>query len=116
MSLGTRIKFYREKLGMSLQDVADHTDVSRVTIFHYETGNISKIPLKNIEDIAMCLQVKPCTLCEWDEKLATCNSKAIYTTDDLYDALAERLPLTADEIKQAVAFAIAMKGNRDEKI
>ena len=110
MSLGTQVRHYRTQRDMSLQDVADHTDVGRINIFNYETEKVTKIPLKNIEDIARCLHVKPCTLCEWDGKLATCNSKAIYTTDDLYDALAERLPLTADEIKQAVAFAISMKG------
>lgn len=110
MSLGTQIRHYRTKQNMSLQDVADHTDVGRINIFNYETEKVTKIPLKNIEDIARCLHVKPCTLCEWDKGVETCNSKAIYDIDDLYEALAERVPLSVEEIRTAIAFAISMKG------
>lgn len=110
MSIGNQIHHYRESKGMSLQDVANFTKVSRYSIFRYENGSVTNIPQENIEAIARCLNVKPCTLCEWDSRIETCNSKATYTVEDLYEALAERIPLTTGEIKSALAFAISMKG------
>ena len=107
---GERIRYYRQALGLSLQEVASTTEVSRYSIFRYEDGSISNIPQENLEAIARTLHVKPCTLCGWDQHLSECNSKAIYDLNDLYEALAERIPLSVDEIKSTLAFAIAMKG------
>jgi len=108
---GERIRHYRELAGASLQEVADAAGVSRYAIHHYETGKISNVPQKTIEAIARVCHVKPCTLYGWDRYLEECNSKATYSLDDLYEAIAERTPLTKEDVKSAVLFAISMKGD-----
>lgn len=111
MNTGERIRHYRTELGLSLSEVAKEADVSRFTIHRYENGDISTISQKTLEAIARTLHVKPCTLMGWDRYLSECNSHAAYDLNDLYAALAERIPLTVDEIKSALAFAISLKGD-----
>lgn len=116
MSMADRIKYYRQALGLSLQEVANYTDVNRENIFRYENGKIANIPVTSIEGMARAFHIKPCTLCGWDKSLATCNSTAVYNLNDLYKAISERVPLTEQEVREAIAFAIAMKGQKNEKV
>ena len=116
MSMADRIKYYRQALGLSLQDVANYTNVNRANISRYEKGTVVNIPVAEIEGMARAFHIKPCTLCGWDKALSTCNNTAIYNLNDLYRAISERVPLTEQEVREAIAFAIAMKGRKDEKV
>ncbi|MEG1120526.1 MAG: helix-turn-helix transcriptional regulator [Anaerovoracaceae bacterium] len=68
MAIGERIKQKRNELGMTLEDVAKISGVSRQTIQRYESGVISNIPSDRIESIAKSLNVSPTYLMGWDEK------------------------------------------------
>ena len=116
MSMADRIKYYRQALGLSLQDVANYTNVNRANISRYEKGTVTNIPPDAIEGMARAFHIKPCTLCGWDKYLSTCNSTAVYDLKDLYRAISERVPLTEQEVREAIAFAIAMKGQKNEKV
>ena len=62
-----RIRDRRIELGMSYQDVADATGLSKSTIQRYETGAIRKVPINQIEDLARALHVTPSYLMGWDD-------------------------------------------------
>lgn len=68
MAIGERIKQKRNELGMTLEDVAKISGVSRQTIQRYESGVISNIPSDRIESIAKSLCVSPAYLMGWDEE------------------------------------------------
>ena len=62
-----RIRDRRIELGLSYQDVADATGLSKSTIQRYETGAIRKVPINQIEDLARALHVTPSYLMGWDD-------------------------------------------------
>ena len=62
-----RIKERRLALGLSYQDVADATGLSKSTIQRYETGAIRKVPINQIEDLAKALHTSPNYLMGWDD-------------------------------------------------
>lgn len=57
-----RIKSRRIELGMSYQDLAEKTGMSKSTLQRYETGAIRSIPLDKLEDLANALQMDPAFL------------------------------------------------------
>lgn len=69
MGIGERIRERRLDLGLTLEDVAKKSGVSRQTIQRYESGVISNIPSDRIEKIAESLRVSPSYLMGW-EKIA----------------------------------------------
>ena len=62
-----RIRDRRIELGLSYQDVADATGLSKSTIQRYETGAIRKVPINQIEDLARALHTTPSYLMGWDD-------------------------------------------------
>lgn len=63
-----RIKNRRMELGMSYQDLADKTGMSKSTLQRYETGFIKNIPLSKVEALAQALQVTPEFIMGWKDK------------------------------------------------
>ena len=57
-----RMKNRRIELGMSYQDLADKTGMSKSTLQRYESGAIRSIPLDRLEDLANALQMDPAFL------------------------------------------------------
>lgn len=62
-----RIKELREKRGMSFQDLADKTGMSKSTLQRYETGAIQNVPLSKLEPLAKALNTTPAYLMGWDD-------------------------------------------------
>lgn len=62
-----RIKTRRRQLGLSYQDLADLTHMSKSTLQRYETGAIRNLPLDRLEKLAEALQTSPEWLLGWDE-------------------------------------------------
>lgn len=63
-----RIRGRRLELGLSYQDLADKTGMSKSTLQRYETGFIKNIPLSKVEALAKALRVTPEYLMGWEEK------------------------------------------------
>ncbi len=57
MSTGEIIKATRKAKGFSVKVISEQTGISSATLFRYENGEISKIPMNNIIAIAKVLQV-----------------------------------------------------------
>ncbi len=55
-SLTNRIGCRRKELGLSYQDLADRTGLSRSTLQRYETGGIKNIPLRRLNALAEGLE------------------------------------------------------------
>lgn len=68
MTTGERIRNYREAKGMTQDELANHIGVRKQTIWKYENGTITNIPLDRIEQIAMLLGVKPNDITGWEVK------------------------------------------------
>lgn len=62
-----RIKSRREQLGLSFQQLADLTQMSKSTLQRYETGGIKNIPLDKLEVLAQALQTTPLLLLGIDD-------------------------------------------------
>lgn len=57
-ALGTKITFYREKLGLKRKDLAGLTGISEEYIANYENGTGSKLNAQTLFKIAKALGVK----------------------------------------------------------
>ena len=55
-TVSERIKQRRKELGMSYQELADSTGISKSTLQRYETGSIKNIPLDKLDVLAEGLQ------------------------------------------------------------
>ena len=66
MTARERIKSRRKELGLTAEQVAEALDVSRATIYRYESAEIEKLPIDIIEPLARILQTTPEYLMGWD--------------------------------------------------
>lgn len=64
-TIANRIKQRRTELNLSLQDIADMTDMSKSTLQRYETGSIKNIPLQKLGTLARALQTSADWLLGW---------------------------------------------------
>ena len=64
---GDRIRDFRQRLGLTLDDVAKHLGVGRQAIYKYEQGTVTNIPLENLEKMAALFGTTPGFLAGWDE-------------------------------------------------
>lgn len=94
-----RIKERRMALGLSYQDVADATGLSKSTIQRYETGAIRKVPINQIEELARALHTSPNYLMGWDD------NPGYYT--DIETAV------LAQELKNHPQFRVMFDSTRD---
>lgn len=65
---GDNIRKVRLDRGLALTQLADAVGESKQTIYKYETGVITNIPLSKIEAIAKVLNCTPESLVGWDDK------------------------------------------------
>ena len=78
-TIGERIKFYREKFGLTQEDVAIHLNTTPQNIYKYEKGIIENIPLSNIVAMAELFKVVPSELAGWSSPF---NSSEPPASDD----------------------------------
>lgn len=64
-AIAQRIKQRRTELDLSLQDIADMTDMSKSTLQRYEAGSIRNIPLQKLGILAHALQTSADWLLGW---------------------------------------------------
>lgn len=61
-----RIKERREFLGLSYQNLAELTKMSKSTLQRYETGDIGNLPLDKLKILAAALECSPAYILGWD--------------------------------------------------
>lgn len=68
MTVYERIKQRRKALGLTAEDVASALNVSRATIYRYESAEIEKVPITALVPLSKVLQTTPMALMGWDEE------------------------------------------------
>lgn len=68
MTTGERMKQRRKEIGFSAEKVAEHLGVSPATIYRYEKGDIEKVPVDSLAELAKILQTTPAYLMGWEEQ------------------------------------------------
>lgn len=68
MSIGSRIKSAREAKKLTQEELGLACGTTKQTIFKYETGVITNIPLDRLERIATALNVTPASLMGWESQ------------------------------------------------
>ena len=69
MTVGERIRNLREKADISQTDLAKMVDISKQTLYKYETNVVTNIPSNTIEKIAYALKISPAILMGWENTL-----------------------------------------------
>ncbi len=69
MTVGERIRNLREKADISQTDLAKMVDISKQTLYKYETNVVTNIPSNTIEKIAYVLKISPAILMGWENTL-----------------------------------------------
>lgn len=68
MTTGERMKQRRKEIGFSAEKVAERLGVSPATIYRYEKGDIEKVPVDSLAELAKILQTTPAYLMGWEEQ------------------------------------------------
>lgn len=71
MSIGDRIKVAREQKGLTQEELGKLCGTTKQTIFKYESGIVTNIPLDRLERIAHAVSVSPAYLMGWDIDMDT---------------------------------------------
>lgn len=78
MTVGDRIRKQREHLGISQTELAEKVNISKQTLYKYETNIITNIPSNKVEDISKVLKISPAELMGWvDNNLTNDNADLI---------------------------------------
>lgn len=68
MTTGERMKKRRKEIGFSAEKVAERLGVSPATIYRYEKGDIEKVPVDSLTELAKILQTTPAYLMGWEDQ------------------------------------------------
>lgn len=68
MTVGSRIREFRKRLSLSVDDVAEKLGKNRATIYRYESDDIENLPAPILEPLAKVLQTTPAKLMGWQEE------------------------------------------------
>ena len=66
--MAQRIKYLRQKKGLTLEQVADVVGVGKSTVRKWETGMIANMRRDKIADLAKALGTTPAYLMGWEEE------------------------------------------------
>ena len=70
MTIGERIKSFRERLDLTQEQLAEAVKTTKQTIHKYENNIVTNIPSERIAQLARILKTSPSVLMGWDENQA----------------------------------------------
>lgn len=95
MTLGERIKFFRERKGLGQTELASLVNISKQSLYKYENNIITNIPSDKIEMIAKKLDTTPAILMGWESNVSPLPSDKIFMRP-LYNSVAAGIGAVAD--------------------
>lgn len=116
MDVNERIKFRRKELGLSADDLATALNVSRATIYRYESKDIEKVPTSALEPLANVLKTTPAYLMGWDEETPAITPVERKLTNNEKIFLDEINDLTEEEQQKVLDFIHFTKSQRIKRI
>jgi repressor LexA len=90
MNVGKRIKARRNELNISVDELAKILNKNRTTVYRYEKGDISNLPVDILEPLAKALDTTPQYLMGWE------NNELVGTR-------------IRDGVKESIYFAVSEK-------
>ena len=67
MALGDKIKAARESAGLTQEELGKRCGTTKQTIYKYETGIVTNIPIDRLETIASVVGVPTASLLGWEK-------------------------------------------------
>lgn len=67
MNLGEKIRVSREKAGLTMEELGKKCSTTKQTIYKYETGKVTNIPLDRLMKIADAVDVSASYLMGWED-------------------------------------------------
>lgn len=95
MTLGERIKFFRERKGLGQTELASLVNISKQSLYKYENNIITNIPSDKIEMIAKKLDTTPAILMGWESNVSALPNDKIFMRP-LYNSVAAGIGAVAD--------------------
>lgn len=86
-NIAVKINTLRTQQGMTYQNLADKTDMTKSTLQRYENGHIANIPLHKMEILAKALNVTPAYLMGWEEHPNILINKDINELTEIHNQL-----------------------------
>lgn len=102
--IGQKIKERRELLKMTQEELGKACGTTKQTIFKYEAGIVTNIPMDRLEKIAAALRTSPAWLMGWDDDEPD-------TGDDLMAALERAFN---DRPEMRALFSVANKATAED--
>lgn len=96
MTIGEKIKAIRISKGLTQTELGKLCGTTKQTIFKYETGVVTNIPLDRLEDIANALGVSSAYLMGWENPTAA-NDGVSAEKRELMNAILDSLNALSDE-------------------
>ena len=108
LTLGEKIRAARESAGLTQEDLGKLCKTTKQTIYKYETGIVTNIPIDKLETIANALGISATSLLGWESEKALAESDKRITDDDIKFALfggdGEITDAMYDEVRSFAAF------------
>lgn len=102
MTIGERIKLKRQELEFTQEELGRSCGASKQTIFKYETGIITNIPLDKIHAIALCLGVTPGYLMGWETEAQMVDGTLAAMVGERIKEQREANDLTLEQLSEKV--------------
>ena len=112
MSIGSNIRAYRKKMGLTQFDLAKKIDISPMSIRRFETDQRTP-SIEYLSRLASALDCTPSDLLDWEDKWSLpgtkrlrqkpediSNEKAMIDISELLDYAGLNFALTTDELKR----------------
>lgn len=85
MGIGEKIKIARDNAGLTQEELGEKCGTTKQTIFKYETGVVTNIPIDRLEAIAEAVNVSAAWLLGWETKQPTETDGLTGVQKDLID-------------------------------
>lgn len=121
-TIGERIAELRLQRGMTQSELGDAVGESKQTIYKYERGIISNIPLTKVEALAQALHCPPAALTGWEEPPAAPDDDAelmeyleyLRTRPEVRMLMRTVKGATKEEVEENVRFIEALRKSREK--
>lgn len=85
MTFGERLRQLRKEKGMTLDNVAESVNLTRPTIYRYEKGIITNVPIETITHLAQLFGVSRPYLMGWsDDRTMTMSEVSILEDNNMF--------------------------------
>lgn len=95
MTIGSKIRSAREQAGLTMEELGKRCGTTKQTIYKYETGKVTNIPLDRLQLIASVIGVSAAYLLGWEDAEANLQRAGL-----TWDAVAEEMGLPSWAIDQ----------------